>query len=97
MKRQIVEQDAVRRALNNADDDWDRANDAWEAATWVMAHDPGVGAAVTESGKTRSFVFQGSISNGMPSLTVLYEDQDPYLIVHEVEFWRPTKYEQQIH
>lgn len=97
MRRQIVEQEAVRLALNEAETNWDRANDAWEAATWVMAHDPSVGTAVTESGKTRSFVFQGSVSNGMPSLTVLYEDQNPYLIVHDVKFWRPTRYEQQIH
>lgn len=97
MRRQIVEQEAVRLALNEAEAEWERASDAWEAATWVMAHDPDVGTAVTESGKTRSFAFQGSVSNGMPSLTVLYEDQDPYLIVHDVQFWRPVKYEQQIH
>ncbi len=43
MKRQIVEQEAVRLALNEAEADWERANDAWEAATWVMAHDPPCG------------------------------------------------------
>lgn len=97
MRRQIVEQEAVRMALNSAKAEWTRAGDAWEAATWVMAYDPEVGVPVTESGKTRSFVFQGSVSNGMPSLTVIYEDQDPCLIVHDVNFWKPTKYEQQIH
>ncbi len=97
MRRQIIEEDAVRVARNEAESEWDRALDAWEAATFVMAHDPQVGTAVTESGKVRSFVFQGSLTNGMPSITVLYEDQDPFLIIHDVKYWRPTKYEQQIH
>ncbi len=87
----------MRIAVNKAESEWPRAEMAWEAATYVLAHAPEEGLPLTESGKTRSFTYQGSRSTGMPTVTVLYEDQDPFLIVHDVQFEDAGKYEQQIH
>lgn len=97
MNRLLIEDECVRIARNEAECRFLRACDAWEAATFVIVHDPGVGMALTESGKSRAFTFQGSRSNGMPSLTVIYEDQDPFVIVRDVRFWEPRRYEQQVH
>ncbi|WP_138422061.1 hypothetical protein [Maritimibacter alexandrii] len=97
MKRQIIEEEAARKAINDAEGKWPRAEMAWEAATLVIAYDPEEGKPLTESGKVRAFTYQGSRSIGMPSLTVVYEDQDPFLFVHDVKFWDAGKYEQQFH
>ncbi len=97
MKRQLIEEECVRLAVNEAEGRWARADVSWETATFVIANDPEEGMALTESGKTRSFTFQGSVSIGMPSLTVIYEDQDPFLIIHEVKFWEPKRYVRTFH
>lgn len=97
MKRQIIEDEAVRLAVNEAEARWPRARDSWDVLLLVMANDPEEGEAITESGMTRSLTYQGSKSNGMPSLTVIYEDQDPYVIVRQAKFWEPKKYVPYLH
>jgi hypothetical protein len=59
----IVEENAARKALDDAEAKWAGAYDAWEAATWVVMHDPFVGIPVTESGKTRSYTYEGAAAN----------------------------------
>jgi hypothetical protein len=51
----LIEEDAARMALDEAALKWEGASLAWEAATWIVLHDPLVGSSVTESGKTRAF------------------------------------------
>jgi hypothetical protein len=84
--RTLREEDAAARSLNAALERWSRAMDAWEAATWTIAHDPRAGDPVTESGKTRAYSFEGARSIDMPSLTLLYEIADDYIIVHDALF-----------
>jgi hypothetical protein len=61
--------------------------DAWDAATWTIAHDPQAGDAVTESGKTRAYSYEGARSIDMPSVTLLYEiAQGDLIIVHDALF-----------
>jgi hypothetical protein len=55
---------------------------------WILARDPdsSLSVALTESGKMRAFTFEGAKSIGMPSVTVVYELQEPFVIVHDVRF-----------
>jgi hypothetical protein len=85
--RTVVEQSRVSRVLDDAKDRWWRAQDAWDTVRWVIARDPeGAGMAVTESGATRSFTFDGARSIGLPTVTVLYEIQLFEVIVHDALF-----------
>mgnify|MGYP000421308519 CR=1 FL=1 len=82
----IVEQPTAKEALDNARDRWQRVDDAWEAITWALSRDPTFGDPITESGKTRLAVFQGARSISMPTIEVIYETQEPYIIIHEATF-----------
>jgi hypothetical protein len=87
--RSVIEDSRVSRAIDDAKLRWPRAEDAWEAITWVIARDPLIGAAVTESEKIRSFTFDGAKSIGLPTVTVLYEMQDLVIVVHDALFQEP--------
>ena len=85
--RTIREGDAAKRSLDSALERWSRAMDAWEAATWAIAHDPESGEPLTESGKTWAYSFEGARSIDLPSLTLVYEiEDDNHLIVHDALF-----------
>jgi hypothetical protein len=92
----IIEDSRVSRAVDDAKLRWPRADDAWEAITWVIARDPFIGVAVTESGKVRSFTFDGAKSIGLPTVTILYEIQPTVVVVLDAvfkdsEFTRPGR------
>jgi hypothetical protein len=82
----IVEEDAARKSLDEAETKWAGALDAWEAATWVLVHDPTVGVPVTESGKTRSFTYEGARSIKQPTITLLYEIRGDTTVIHDAFF-----------
>lgn len=82
----VIEEPAVSEAVDDAHEKWARADDAWDAVKWVLARDPEVGDPVTESGRTRSFVLDGARSIGLPTVHVIYEMQNPYIIVHDAKF-----------
>jgi hypothetical protein len=87
--RTLREENAAQRSLDAAVDRWARAMDAWEAATWAIAHDPTAGDPVTESGRTRSHTFEGARSIDMPTVTLIYEvpeNSSDYLIIHDALF-----------
>lgn len=94
--RGLFEQPHVADAVDEARDRWPRGHDAWEAVTWVIARDPTVGAALTESGKTRAFTLDGAKSIGLPTVTVVYEVGETNIIVHDVRF-EDAKYGQAGH
>ena len=85
----IVEDSRVSRAIDDAKMRWPRADDAWEAITWVIARDPFIGVAVTESGNVRSFTFDGAKSIGLPTVTILYEVQPTVIVVRDAVFQEP--------
>ena len=98
MKREIIEDEPARNALNNAEERWSRANDAWESITWAIMNDPDVGLPVTESGKTRVITLHGARSADIPDITVLYEDNPPFLHIRDAKFKDSTKpYVPQLH
>src|SRR5690349_16400151 len=82
----IREENAAQKALDAALERWDRARDAWEAITWVLARDPEVGEPVTESGTVRAYTIEGARSIGLPTITLLYEISIFQLIVHDARF-----------
>lgn len=82
----IVEENAARKALDDALLKWDGAETAWEAATWIVLHDTEVGRAVTESGKTRSYTYEGARSIKQPTITLLYELRDGVMHIHDAIF-----------
>jgi len=63
---------SVDAELDDARSEWPRVDDAWSMIEWVLSRDPTVGEPQTESGHSRSFVFQGSIAHEMPDIQVLY-------------------------
>jgi hypothetical protein len=83
----VREEPAVEKAVNAAYLRWARAEEAWEAVTWAIAHDPyGAGPPLTESGKTRQLVFDGARSIGMPSIRIVYVIEPACVIIHEASF-----------
>lgn len=84
--RTLVEQPDVMRAVDEAEANWPRANDAWEAITWAIVREPYLGIAITESGNIRQFTFDGARTIGMPTVTVVYEMRHTEIIVHAARF-----------
>jgi hypothetical protein len=83
----VREEPAAQKAVDDAHARWPRADEAWQAVTWALARDPyGAGPAVTESGKTRQFVFDGARSIGMPSVRLVYVIELMCVVVHEARF-----------
>lgn len=95
--RSIVESEEARQARNEAEAKWSGAVMAWEALTLILAYDPEFGAVIGESGKVRTFVWQGARSADMPDIQVIYEDNDPYLEVIDLKYKTAGKYLQQRH
>jgi hypothetical protein len=86
----VREEEPARLALDLAVQRWRRTNDAWEALTWVLAHDALIGTPVTESGKTRTFTYIGARSIDMPTITVLYEITAECITIHDAKFREAT-------
>jgi hypothetical protein len=82
----VIEDSRVSSAVDDAKMRWPRAEDAWEAVVWVLARDPLIGKAITESGRVRSFTFDGARSIGLPTVTVMYEFQHIVVVVRDALF-----------
>jgi hypothetical protein len=82
----FIEEEAARRAFDAAVLKWEGAHVAWEAITWAILHDPTVGKAVTESGKTRLFTYDGARSIKQPTITIIYGLRHGETVIHEARF-----------
>jgi hypothetical protein len=93
--RTIVEQPVAAEALNRAVERWSRAWDSWQAVTWVIMREPDtyLSEALTESGLSRSFTYDGAKSIDMPTVTVVYEFRPDQIVIHEARF-EESKYAQ---
>ena len=89
----VIEDSRVSRVLDDAKGRWARADDAWNAIVWVVARDPSIGIALTESGATRSFTLDGARSIALPSVTVVYETTPLGVVIHDANF-EDAKYAQ---
>ena len=76
----------VELAVDDACERWSRAREAWEVVHWVLAHDPTRGDPITEGGQARSFVYVGSWAHDMPTITVLYVIEEPYITIRRARF-----------
>jgi hypothetical protein len=86
----LIEQPSAQAAFDDACEKWQGAAIAWECATWVLLRDPNIGDPVTESGKTRSFTYQGARSIHQPSITLLYELRGDETIIHDAKFFEAS-------
>jgi hypothetical protein len=84
--RSVIEDSQVSRAVDDAKRQWSRADDAWNAIIWIIARDPEIGIAVTESGATRAFTFDGARSIDLPTVTVLYEITPMAVVIRDALF-----------
>lgn len=83
---EIVEEAQVTEAVHQARQRWARAYEQWEAVTWAIARDPEFGSPLTESGRTRLAVIQGARSIDLPTVELVYEISDPWLVAHHITF-----------
>jgi hypothetical protein len=84
--RSVIEDSRVSRVIDDAKLKWQRADDAWDAISWIIAREPEIGRPITESGYTRSFTLDGAKSIELPTVTVLYEVTAMAVIVHDARF-----------
>lgn len=91
--RTIVEDGDAALELDRAEVRWERAHYAWECITWIVLHDPFVGTAMTESGLTRAYTFDGALSLDMPTATIVYVIEEQRIIVIDARF-EDSKYGQ---
>ena len=90
MNRTIRVENAVDAEMDDARRSWARLDDAWAVIEWVLAHDPTKGTPLTESGLARSFVYDGSIAHQMPTIQVIYVDENPYLTIKAIRITAPV-------
>lgn len=88
--RDIRVDTVVDDKLDEARREWARVDDAWVMIEWVLMRDPTVGEPMTESGQSRSFVFNGSVAHDMPDIQIVYVFDDNYITISSMRFWRPT-------
>jgi hypothetical protein len=84
--RTVREDLEVELALEEACSKWSRTQEAWDVVTWVLAHDPTRGDPLTESGLARTFVYEGSWAHDMPTITILYVIEEPYVTIRRARF-----------
>ena len=84
--RTVVESSAVMALVDDAAQRWQRAEDAWAAVTWVLAHDPSAGLPLVEGGQLRTLVYEGSRAHDMPTIFVLYEITRDEVVIRQAEF-----------
>lgn len=53
-------------------------------------HDPEIGRAITESGKTRAFTMQGARFIGLPTVTVVYVVEGDLIAIEVARFADPV-------
>jgi len=77
--------------LEEARKKWSRLEDAWIMIEWALSRDPTKGNPLSESGRARSFVFDGSWAHHMPTIEVLYTIDDPhYVTIKAIRISDPT-------
>jgi hypothetical protein len=84
--REVVESIEVMAAVDDAENSWGRFDDAWSAVKWVLSRDPTVGSPLTEGGRVRAFVYDGSWALDMPTIDVVYEITDSQIIIQRARF-----------
>jgi hypothetical protein len=82
----IREEPDVQSAVDDACERWERAAEAWDTVTWVLARDPAAGVPLCEGGKSRALTVEGARAIKMPTIIVLYEVQRGLIIIHKARF-----------
>ncbi len=78
-------EDRAEIAIQEAAKKWSHIDDILAALEWGIAHDPSIGPLLNEKG-IRGFVYPGARSVNEPDIDVIYEDQDPLIVIHDLTF-----------
>lgn len=89
--RGVREAPEVQVAVDDAKEQWARADHAWDACTWALVRDPTVGEPLSEGGNVRAFAYDGARATDMPDIMVLYDFDDRYVTIRSVRF-SPSKH-----
>ena len=95
--RNIIESYEAQQANDDANARWLGAKQAWEAVLQVLMYDPTFGTNINEAGTLRTFTFQGAKSLDMPTVQVLYQDNNPYVEVLDLKYSEAQSYVQHQH
>ncbi len=87
--RTIVHGEGVDEALEAALERWPNAGEVWEAMTWLLARDPLIGKAITESGSARTYAIDGAESRGWPTLVVVYVWETERITITDAKYSEP--------
>ena len=88
--RSVVETPEVMDAADEASSHWPRFDDAWSAIFWVLSRDPTIGEPLTEGGRIRAFVYDGSVAHGMPTIDLVYDVERERIVLKRVRFRHPS-------
>jgi hypothetical protein len=89
--RTVREEPDVSEAVEDACEQWARAQEAWDVICWVLARDPTCGVPLSEGGQARAFTYEGSLAHEMPTILVIYDVDDHYVTIHEARFSNPQR------
>jgi hypothetical protein len=83
---EFSEEQRVSDSLGEACLKWERAADAWEHVTWIVAKNPKEGTPINESGNLRLLLWAGARSIDMPDVELIYSLNDETIRLLDVKF-----------
>ena len=60
--------------------------DSWETLTFILTHDPTLGALIPDSAEMRAYIVEGSKIIGLPTLKVIYVFDDHNITILKAVF-----------
>ncbi len=75
------------RALDEACDQYLRADEAWQGLEWLLARKPDRGASRSKNGRLyRLYVQDSDELAGTPRITALFESTADLVVIHRLKF-----------
>lgn len=90
--RTIVEEKWSSDALAQARETWSGADFAWEVVTWFVMRAPEDGDRISMTAPVFGRTVHGAKSIGMPTITILYRVEEFRIVVFDILFAEPTKW-----
>ena len=92
--RTVRHETDVDRALQDAAERWQGAQDIWDSIVLNLSLDPTVGRPLNEAGTVRSWTLHGARSNDIPTLTILYKYDGGHIVsIETARFEDATAYQ----
>jgi hypothetical protein len=78
-------EERATEAIREAKHKWSNIENVLEALEWGIMHDPQIGVLLNERG-LRGFVFPGARSINEPDIDVIYQEEESYIVIHDLTF-----------